>query len=146
MDSILHVNKLSNLIIIGDFNDEPDDISISEILKSKKENEKLSESDLVNLMSTIKEQNKGSLLFKDKTGVHWYAFDQIIVSKSLFDQRNKIHLSKDKAHVFSTDFLFKEKEDGSKTLRRTYVGQHYTGGFSDHLPVYVDFIVNPDEK
>jgi len=146
VDSILHVNKFSNLIIMGDFNDEPDDISISEILKSKKENEKLSESDLVNLMSTIKEQNKGSLLFKDKTGVNWYAFDQIIVSKLLLNQKNKIHVSKDKAHVFSTDFLFKEKEDGSKTLRRTYIGQHYTAGFSDHLPVYVDFIVIPDKK
>jgi hypothetical protein len=42
-------------------------------------------------------------------------------------------------HIFEEDFLLEDDEKffGKKPFR-TYVGMKYAGGFSDHLPVYVD--------
>ncbi len=43
------------------------------------------------------------------------------------------------AKIFASDFLLEEDERylGQK-LFRTFVGPRYTGGISDHLPVFID--------
>ncbi|NJO88702.1 MAG: hypothetical protein HC831_06855 [Chloroflexia bacterium] len=47
--------------------------------------------------------------------------------------------SKENAHIFSADFLLTDDEayTGKKTFR-TYLGYKYLGGYSDHLPVFLD--------
>ena len=68
--------------------------------------------------------------------------DQIIVSNSLLDSKRAIYTSPLNARVFKTDFLLEPDEAflGEKPFR-TFAGYKYHGGFSDHLPVYIDFLV-----
>jgi hypothetical protein len=49
--------------------------------------------------------------------------------------------TKDGGVIFDADFLLEkdEKNMGVKPFR-TYSGFSYKGGFSDHLPVYIDLI------
>jgi predicted nucleic acid-binding Zn ribbon protein len=70
----------------------------------------------------------------------WEVFDQIIVSGTLLDHET-LYIQDGEAHIFSAGFLLQEDERnlGEKPFR-TYSGPKYIGGFSDHLPVYIDLV------
>ena len=68
----------------------------------------------------------------------WNTFDQFIVSGTLLTGGSVY--SYPKIHILSNKFLLQEdkKYYGYQPFR-TYNGRHYEGGYSDHLPVYLDF-------
>lgn len=156
VDSILKVNPASNIIIIGDLNDEPNDKSLAETLKAVSPLiltaqvlddtvNTLTEtkpSSLYNLMSEKKKNGQGSLVYKDAIGYNWNMFDQIIVSDGLLAGEGKLIIKNNKAEIFKADFLMEEKENGIMMPFRTFFGPKYLGGFSDHLPVYVDIFIS----
>lgn len=111
-----------NIIIMGDFNDNPNDESISKYLM---------ESYLFNPMIDLYKKGIGSLTFRGK----WNLFDQIILTKSFLNNSLSEHRFIE-ARVFNKKWLrfYKGKKKGSPF--RTYVGRWYKGGFSDHFPVY----------
>lgn len=135
IDSIFNVNKNSHIIITGDFNDEPQNKSIKEILSAKTDITAIKSNKLYNLSYLLQDSTKsGSLKYK----FNWKMFDQFIVSGSLLDT-NKISTTSSDIHIFNPDFLLEEdnKYMGCRPFR-TYRGYKYTRGFSDHLPVYLD--------
>jgi predicted extracellular nuclease len=122
---------------MGDLNDEAENKSVSEILNAKHEISKLKENDLYNFMFKISENWKlGSHKFQGK----WGTIDQIIVSSALLkNQKDKLSVQENGAKIFSARFLLEEdKRFMGLQPFRTYAGPKYTGGFSDHLPVYID--------
>ncbi len=136
VDSLLSGNHHSNIIIMGDFNDEPGNESLCKILKAKPDSQHFQLTDLINLMAVkTSDWNQGTIKYQGK----WSIFDQFIVSGSLFREENGIHTSLEDAHIFTADFLLNDDARflGSKP-NRTYVGPRYNGGFSDHLPIYLD--------
>ena len=124
------------IIIMGDFNDTPFDKSILNLLKAKPPEEFTNEDTLVNLFA-----NDNKKLGFDGTLKHqyrWQIFDQIIISRSLYEAKS-LHYDKKSATIFHEEFLFVEdKTYGGKKLFRTYIGPKYQGGYSDHLPVFID--------
>ena len=125
-DSLLSENPNASIIILGDFNDYPTDESM-QLLTSEK---------LVNLMLPYH--------IKGQFGTHkmaefWGCLDQIIVSPALLNTNSCLQITSEKAQIFNADFLLipDEKYGGTKNFR-TYLGPKYIGGYSDHLPVYVD--------
>ena len=65
VDSILTIHTASKHLVIGDFNDEPSDRSINEILNAK-EVESLTENyDLYNLSYPDYKQGEGTLVYKE---------------------------------------------------------------------------------
>jgi predicted extracellular nuclease len=138
VDSLLNSNSNSNILIMGDFNDEPADESISKFLNAKCDTFNLRKTDLYNLMCNLKTIEKiGSNKFRE----NWSLIDQIIVSNSLINLSKGWKVKNNRAFIFKAEFLLIADETymGLKTFR-TYNGPKYTGGFSDHLPVYVDLI------
>ncbi|MBR5602675.1 MAG: endonuclease [Bacteroidales bacterium] len=139
VDSLIIVNKsIPKIVIMGDFNDTPHDNSILNVLNAKpSERLKSGSSDtLINLFSDDKSLGfEGTL----KHQYRWQIFDQIIISSSLYNDSESLHYIKKSATIFHDDFLFVEDETyGGKKLFRTYIGPKYQGGFSDHLPVFID--------
>jgi predicted extracellular nuclease len=137
IDSILISDKKANILVMGDFNDEPGDESIRNFLNSKCDTLDLEEFSLLNLMcNCLKQQGIGTNKFKEK----WSVIDQILVSKSL-TENNGWHIKNLSATIYAPDFLLIPDETylGVKTFR-TYNGFKYSGGFSDHLPVFIDLI------
>lgn len=122
--------SIPKIIIMGDFNDTPEDPSIKDILCKDKS--------LVNLFAESKKLGFDGTL---KHQYNWQIFDQIIVSKALIDNDIGLLYKTNSATIFHGDFLFEEdKSYGGVKLFRTYVGPKYFGGYSDHLPVYIDLI------
>ncbi|NLO71914.1 MAG: endonuclease [Porphyromonadaceae bacterium] len=135
VDSIFNVQPSANIVIMGDFNDHPSNTSILNVLDANPLNEGFEPEKLYNLSFRLEEQGKGSHKFQGE----WGMLDQIIVSGNLLDPSNSISATVQDMHVFDADFLLEDdKAFLGKMPRRTYLGMSYKGGFSDHLPVYVD--------
>lgn len=136
VDSIFRTNWNANIIIIGDFNDEPDNASITDVLRALNNYDNPLPGELYNLAWYMKEvKGMGSLKYQGQ----WGLIDQIIVSGPLLIKTNSIYTTLDNAHTFNADFLSEQDEAfvGVKPFR-TFVGFKYNGGFSDHYPIYLD--------
>lgn len=120
------------IIILGDFNDNPEDESMTEVLKAERVEQPVSENKLYNLFFDLKRDNQGSLKFQSQ----WFIFDQVIVSGSLISKNKALHVQPENAKILALPFLLEnDKKFGGKKPFRTYYGYSYNGGFSDHLPV-----------
>lgn len=113
----------TNIIIMGDFNDDPENDSISkEIIPYG----------FQNVTAPLKNFHRGSLNHKFK----WNLFDQIIVSDSMInDVPNSLYYYK--ADIFDDIMLRQWKGKYRGQPARTFVGSNYKGGYSDHFPVFM---------
>lgn len=132
---VLSENPSSNIIIMGDFNDEPGDESLQTL------NKILMNGDVENLPLLINLSEKKSLIDYEGTIKHqgsWSVFDQVIVSPSLTNGTNGCRLVSKKAEIYAASFLLEPDATytGYKPFR-TYSGPGYNNGFSDHLPVSI---------
>lgn len=115
----LNISKNEYSIIMGDFNDYPNNESLSDFLVKD---------DLINLMSTDNIFGKGSYNYKGS----WNWLDQIIVSQNFLNS----NLEKYSSGAFYKDFMLYTNHKGDVYPSRTFGGNNWYGGFSDHLPVY----------
>lgn len=135
VDSLLSLNMRSKIVIMGDFNDYPDNTSMKTTLMAVNPADSVGNADLYNLMYPLHLNGKGS----HRHDGEWGCLDQILVSKSLFDMKG-FRLTEQAGHIFDADFLLEnDLKFLGKQPFRTYSGFQYTGGYSDHLPVYADF-------
>ncbi len=132
-DSIMQADKNPSIIIMGDFNDNPDNKSISEILGAKKPERKICNQSFYNLMYSSYDEGEGTLYYKS-----WELYDQIIVSGNLFCKKKGIQ--KPKASIFKPEWLLYD-DNGTLIPYNSYYKGKYISGFSDHLPVYIEFKV-----
>jgi predicted extracellular nuclease len=130
-DSLCHVDPEANILIMGDFNDNPDNESLQYLV-----HDSVCSFTHLNFINTNKDV-KGTL----KHHASWSYFDQAIVSGPLISEKNSLQIADRSVHVFDESFLLTKDEKylGLKTYR-TNIGFKYNGGISDHLPVYVDIL------
>ncbi len=136
IDSLMLVKPHAKVIIMGDFNDTPEDDSIIKGLRAFPPDDIKKHEELLHLFTNKNDLGHiGTLKFQHM----WQIFDHIIVSRPLFEATSGIRYKPGSAKIFKSDFLLTEDERylGQK-LFRTYVGPRYTGGISDHLPVFID--------
>ncbi len=137
-DSLFKRATHARIIIMGDFNDDPLDESLAGTLKATGEVKNTFPARLYNLTQVPPSGPvRGTLKYQGE----WNTFDQIIVSGSLLTRGKGLKVSEDGYHVFNASFLLvpDKKYEGFKPFR-TYNGYLYQGGFSDHLPVYIDLL------
>ncbi len=133
-DSILNLVPNASIIAMGDFNDHPDDVSMATILKAKKDTTDLQKGDLVNLMWQY-EFKKGTHKYQHEWGI----LDQFIVSPAMLDNSASLTTTFNHSVIFEADYLLESEKDGiGMKPNRTYIGFKYHGGYSDHLPIYLD--------
>lgn len=115
----------ARIIVIGDFNDEPNSKSIMELVDGY---------DLYNPMATLRSFSRGTTKHNGK----WCLFDQIFFTANFFkSSADKFEFFK--ADIFDEDFLKLFNGPYKGAPFRTYVGKKYKGGYSDHFPVYAVF-------
>ena len=124
--TILSENPNERIIIMGDFNDDPQSESI----------QKLTSENFYNPMEVLLSNIQGSLNH-DET---WHLFDQVIISHN-FLQGNPNPFQFESAHIFDPQEVREKIEKYKHLPLRTYVGTKYLGGYSDHFPVYSIFSV-----
>jgi predicted extracellular nuclease len=126
IDSIQQKNPSANIAIVGDFNDFPTNKSIQNVLQASTQNLNC----ITCLTNIIDPKAEGTNKYK---GI-WNILDQGIVSNSILNRYSILNI------VVQKDFLLtKESKTGEFTPFRTYSGPQYNGGFSDHLPIILQF-------
>lgn len=136
VDSILVDHPQANILLMGDFNDYPTDESLEKHLRARHIDLQNDRDTLFNLMYFFVNQNNvGSHKHED----FWGYLDQLIVSSAFLKGENGLHIKDNQPHIFKDDFLFvpDEKYGGVKNYR-TFLGPRYIGGYSDHLPVFIE--------
>ena len=138
-DSVMQIRNNACILIMGDFNDEPSNRSISQVLDAKPVSKDISEKSLFNLFSFFeKRKNTGTYKYQRQ----WNVLDQIIISGNLISGNRSMQVFPNTARIFYRDFMLtKDKSYGGKRPKKTYHGKKHEGGYSDHLPVLVDFTV-----
>lgn len=118
----------ANYIIMGDFNDGPYSKSIKTLMQSNK---------LFNPAEKLLSNIRGSANYQRK----WSLFDQIIFSHNFLNYEKGTH-SFAHANIFDEAFLMEATGKFKGNPFRTYAGDKYLGGYSDHFPVYVQLRYN----
>lgn len=126
--------RFARVIVMGDFNDNPTDKSVSELLTKKSYDPK--EQDLQNLMLPIYKSGQYTLKYKDENDV----FDQFIVSKNLLSPKSPYFIRGASAHIYNPEWLLFKHPKYGWVPNRTYASGKWVGGYSDHLPVYLDIV------
>jgi len=136
VDSILNLNPKAQILITGDFNDEPEDLSVVSGLKALLTYNNPVVGDLYDLTQGLKGGEPGGT-YKYK-GV-WNLLDHMVVSGSVLDTIRPLYARPADLHVYQAGYLVTEDKTnmGVQPLR-TYLGNYYQGGYSDHLPICFD--------
>ena len=132
VDEILLSNSKANIVIMGDFNDTPTNKSLNKTLNATNNFHNLKPTELYNLMYNKAVNEKGTNSYKYK----WYMLDNLIVSRNLI-RGNGYKITSDGGQIFyDTNILYNNVKANMFTPSKTYGGNNYYGGFSDHLPIY----------
>lgn len=133
-DRYLVFNPNANILLLGDFNDEPTNSSLENILKAKQfdctKTVSGSDSVLFNLAYTKCVEGEGSYLYKGD----WNMLDQIIISKGLSD-----NYQCGSFEIYKPDFMVTRSGRFQGAAFPTYGSGKYLGGYSDHFPVTAKF-------
>lgn len=132
IDEILEDNPHANIIVLGDFNDHPDDDSLEDVLRAK-ESGFADEGDLINMLYDNHANGEGTSVYQRE----WAVLDQIILSQSIYDNSAGIGVLKNNTEILRERELIYTYSDGGQKPSSTYGGRKYYGGYSDHLPVYI---------
>lgn len=140
VDSLLNLDKDAKIVVMGDLNDDPINESVQDHLRTKRKKAQLEDGDMFNPYEQLFRDGVGSGAYKDK----WNLFDQIIVSQGLAvgePETYKLYA----AHVYNKAELTQREGRFKGYPWRTYVGNTYMGGYSDHFPSYI-YIVKEMKK
>ncbi len=143
IDSLLTIRQTPCLLLMGDFNEEADAKIFQKVLQTKsaiEQNSAAAQSDGLYLLSHNKKADDnihGSYYFQKR----WRQIDHIIVSGNLLNGKAKLRTSYDACRILTHPMLLEQDKAKVRLIpKRTYLGPHYHGGISDHLPMVVDFV------
>ena len=133
----------ANVILLGDFNDEPRDKSVTRMLKADDFScgEEHETNSLLNLAYKKAENEEGSYLYAK----NWDMIDQIIISSALNDGK-KLEYECDSYGVVKPKFMIIESGSRAGGALPTYMGSKYIGGYSDHFPVGARFYFKTEKN
>ena len=139
VDSILDLDPEANIILMGDFNDDPLDRSIDVTLMGEGDLDDLTAGELYNPMAFLHDPSReGSLVHQGK----WNLFDQILLSEELLSSENGLQYQEESATIFSQELTVGFGRGADNPRRAIFRGKFDPKGYSDHFPVYVKLSVS----
>lgn len=130
-DSIFAENPKANIIAMGDLNDDPTSPSVVKCFQSAGEKYNAINSIFYNPFADYFRKGIGTLAFNDA----WNLFDQIIISPSFLNRERTLYY--DGAYIFKRSYMIQNDGQYRGYPLRTYNGDIYQGGYSDHFPTYI---------
>lgn len=132
-DSLLGLDPYAKIIIMGDMNDDPINTSVKKVLGAKAERDSVGKNDLYNPMENmLTEKGLGTLGYRDS----WNLFDQMIMTKALL-KRDYSSYRYYKAGLYNPKYLITQHGRYQGYPFRSFASGEFTGGYSDHFPVYL---------
>ena len=128
LDSLILGHPKADVIVMGDFNDEPANHSLKQVLRSTFD-------------ASLARENSNALLYNcwsDYDGIgsyfynnHWQQIDQILLSPGMLDKKGLWVPEK----AFRCFTFFRLFDNSGNKPWPTYEKRNYRGGYSDHLPL-----------
>lgn len=132
VDSLLARNADARILYMGDLNDDPVNVSVTRYLHANADKTKAVDGTLFNPMATPYQKGIGTLAWRDS----WNLFDQICISPGLVSGaggRYKYY----GVRIFNEPYLKQQDGNFAGYPSRTFVGDTYQDGYSDHFPVFL---------
>ena len=142
INTLLEKDPAAKVLVMGDLNDNPSDYSVSHALQSSGGLKMIKKSDLYNPWVEVLAKGNGTLANRDAWGI----FDQILVSQSWIPPRHAGRLFLGSSHIFKDFFMIEHQGRFKGYPLRTWDGNQFRDGFSDHFPTFVVLIEKIDEK
>ncbi|MFD2551292.1 endonuclease/exonuclease/phosphatase family protein [Bizionia sediminis] len=139
IDSLQTADPYAKVIIMGDFNDDPTNTSIKDVLGAKKEKEDVALKGIYNPFESLFKMGIGSNAYRDS----WSLFDQVLVTQP-FLEKDYSSWRLYQAHVFNKNYLVNKKGRYKGYPFRSFSNGGFTDGFSDHFPAYIYLIKQVD--
>ena len=132
MDSIAKLEPNPKVIVMGDLNDDPTNESVEGILKAKGKERDVRAGGMVNPWMDLYKKGIGTLAYQDA----WGLFDQILISHAWLN-KDQTGFFFYQQHIFNKEYLVENKGRYKGYPMRTWDGNTYRGGYSDHFPTYL---------
>lgn len=138
-DSVKQIRPDVKVVLMGDFNDDPTDPSITQGLGAKLKVKELQKGDYYAPYASMLKAGYGTLAYGDA----WNIFDNVVVTENLVnDTTDKLKIqkapgSKFYGNIFKRHYMVQKEGQYKGYPLRTYVGNNFQGGYSDHFPVYI---------
>lgn len=139
-DSLASVYPDIKIVMMGDMNDDPDNRSLAEVIGGKEDISEVRKGEYFNPFREMHRRGLGTLGYQDA----WNLFDNIIVNSNLVPDIGSGNLRILKAdnsrfygNIFKRPFMVQQKGKYKNYPLRTYSGNSYLGGYSDHFPVFI---------
>ena len=138
IDQIRSKDPNAKILTMGDFNDDPINTSFKEVLKTKSNKSEVGNLDIYNPYEDLFRRGFNTLGYRDNINL----FDMILISSPLLDKGEKDFSSYKmfQAKIFNKRFLTSRKGQFKGYPFRSFSSAGYTGGYSDHYPVYMYLI------
>lgn len=138
-DSLLAKNNNTKIIIMGDLNDDPVSPSVTKTLGAKGDRKKVFPGELFNPWMEFYKNGLGTLGYNDS----WNLFDQIIISYGFI--QSEVHKWRYyQAEIFNRKFMINQFGRYKGYPHRSFSGNTWIDGYSDHFPTILYFIQEQD--
>ncbi|MFD1315004.1 endonuclease/exonuclease/phosphatase family protein [Namhaeicola litoreus] len=137
IEEIQSDNVDAKIIVLGDFNDNPTDEGIKEVLASKGSMQEVELDEFFNPFEKMYKIGYNTL-------AHWdqlHLFDQVLVSKSFLPlKKNKNQLFFLKANIYNPPYISNLSGKYKGYPKRSFINNKFANGYSDHYPVYISLL------
>ncbi|MBV7269635.1 endonuclease/exonuclease/phosphatase family protein [Winogradskyella luteola] len=142
IDSLQSVDPYAKIFTMGDLNDDPTNESVKKVLKAKKEKKDVPLKGIYNPYEKMfTEKGWGTTAYRDALSL----FDQIMMTQPLLEN-DYSSFRFWKAGIYNPAYMFNKRGRYKGYPLRSFSNGGFTGGFSDHFPVYVYLIKEVKEE
>ncbi len=141
MDSIHSINAMAKIITMGDLNDDPNNESVEKTLNAQMDREDVKPQMLYNPFMQMFKDGYNTLAYRDSGNL----FDQIMMTYPFLNEAGRDGYRYWQAHIHNPSFMTNKTGRYRGYPYRSFVGNSFTGGYSDHFPVYV-YVVREIEE
>lgn len=131
IDSLHAMDPYAKIFIMGDLNDDPINASVKDVLKAEKDKEKVGFKGIYNPMENFYRDGLGSNAYRDA----WSLFDQILITKPLLE-KDFSSFRFYQAGIYNKNYMVNKRGRWKGYPLRSFADGGFTGGYSDHFPVY----------
>ncbi|MFN3874561.1 MAG: endonuclease/exonuclease/phosphatase family protein [Flavobacteriales bacterium] len=132
IDSLMAIGPRHRILYMGDLNDDPVNVSVTRFLKATGDRKKAVGGTLFNPMHEPYQRGIGTLAWRDS----WNLFDQIIINAPLLTGEGGRYRYYG-ARIYNEEFLRQKEGAFAGYPYRSFVGDAYQEGYSDHFPVFL---------
>ncbi|MBT8309767.1 MAG: endonuclease/exonuclease/phosphatase family protein [Flavobacteriaceae bacterium] len=135
IDSLQVLDPYAKIFTMGDLNDDPINASVKDVLKAKKDKEDVELKGIYNPMEELSKKGLGSNAYRDA----WSLFDQVLMTQPFLEKDYSSYRFY-KAGIYNKHYLTNKRGRYKGYPLRSFADGGFTGGFSDHFPVYAYII------